>query len=73
MARERQRVPGVDLAIQIRHREIGPVDGRAERHWPALPYSFGMRKVLLIIMLPEAMNNSDSGWNSQGPRSQPPP
>jgi hypothetical protein len=29
--------------------------------------------MVLIIMLPEAMNGSDSGWNSQGPRSQAPP
>ena len=32
MARQRQRVPSVDLAVQVRHREIGPVDGGAQRH-----------------------------------------
>src|SRR4029077_15672291 len=35
--RERQRVPTVELAIQIRHREIGPEDGRAERHYLTIP------------------------------------
>jgi hypothetical protein len=28
--------------------------------WVNRPYGFGMRSVLLIIMLPEAMNRSDS-------------
>ena len=36
-------------------------------------YGFGMRRVLLIIRLPEAMKSSDRGWNSQGPRFQAPP
>ena len=46
----------------------------ARKRYSAAPaYGFGMRRVLLIIMLPEAMNSSDSGWNSQGPRSQAPP
>jgi hypothetical protein len=55
------------------------IEGSNPSHSASSPFKavqtqgFGMRRVLLIIMLPEAMNSSDSGWNSQGPRFQAPP
>jgi nicotinamide-nucleotide amidase len=43
------------------------------RRWSSSPQSFGMRKVLLIIIEPDSTKSSASGCSCQGPSVQAPP